>query len=109
MGGNAGPSAAEIAAENQAAAQRAQSETNLINSQQAIEKDRANKAAVAAAANQANATSLLAQTNQQLIAGVAADKKNNKLTLKTTNPAAAGNILANSPTAVTGTPSGVGG
>ena len=46
-----------------------------------------------AAANQANASSLLAQQNQKLIAGVGADMDNNKPVVSTANPAVTGNIL----------------
>ena len=99
-GGPSGPSPADIAAEDQAAAARAQSESNLMTEQQNIEKQRANDAAVQSAANQANASSLLAQENQKLISGVAANETNNKTTGTTTNPAVTGNLL----TAQTATP-----
>lgn len=115
-GGSSGPSPEEIAQEDSAAAERAQSESNEATEQAALEKQRAAEAATADAVNQANASSLLAQKNQMLLAGVAGDQKNNQPVNPLENPAITGNILTNNgqPTGAAkpskgSAPSGVGG
>lgn len=106
----AGPSAGDIAAEDQAAAEQAQSQANLISEEQNVEKQRAANAALTAAQNQANQSSLLAEGNQIEVAGAAADMKNNKPANPTTNAPIVGNVLtAPVKAAVTSAPKGVGG
>lgn len=96
-GGNSGPSAADIASEDQAAAEEAQSQANEMSEEQQVEKQRNDQAAVALAAKQANATSLLAQHQQMVIAGIAGNENNNvENPVVTKNPAVTGNLLSQS-------------
>jgi hypothetical protein len=79
IGGQSGPSAADLAAQEAASAKRAEAETAKINAQKDIEKQAQNDKVVSDQATQANADAQRRIKNRTLLAGLGMEEEDTGL------------------------------